>query len=103
MAFPTNPYHTGELAAQRRAGVDLGERAHQPFRPTIPAPASTFLEAQTFAVAATVDEFGQRWGWVLRGRPGFVSVLDERTVRIQRQGYLGPRFVDQVTATGTLG
>lgn len=40
---------------------------------------------------------------VLGGRSGFLTAVDEQTLSVQPQSHLGRRFLDQVTATGSLG
>ncbi|TCR65487.1 pyridoxamine 5'-phosphate oxidase family protein [Bosea sp. BK604] len=77
------PWHSGELAIQRSAGVektaaDLGRRfvrdhlieQHRLFYPQLP-----------FLVVGAVDEAGEPWATVIEGRPGFLSAPDDRTLR----------------------
>jgi len=79
-----SPWHEGEIALQRRAGVaermeTVGRRVlrdhlidqHREFYPQLP-----------FIVAGAVDPSGNAWATVLAGRPGFLSSPDIRTLHV---------------------
>ena len=80
---PTSPWHAGEVALQRSAGVaeKMAARGrvlrdhlidqHREFYPHLP-----------FIVAGTVDRAGDAWATILAGRPGFLHSPDPRTLRI---------------------
>ena len=86
-----NPYHAGELEAQRRAGETLiAERNGVVIADTIIAGALPFLKQQTMAVTGTVDPDGTRWAFPIFGIPGFLSPDDDRTVRCIR-GLMKPQ------------
>jgi predicted pyridoxine 5'-phosphate oxidase superfamily flavin-nucleotide-binding protein len=97
-------YHAGELAVQARAGVlDMAERVGRSVRRTIPSAAQDFLREQPMAVAATVDAAGDVWASLLTGAPGFVSVLDEETVRISTLGRSGDPFAENLASRSEIG
>lgn len=76
-------FHAGEQAVQRRAGVEaMANRVGGTIHSTIPDMAQVFLEQQSFAVASSLDRQGRVWASLLLGQPGFLQVLDERTVQI---------------------
>lgn len=76
-------YHPGEIAVQKRAGVRaMAERIGQSIAHVIPPRARDFLHAQPWAVVGTVDAGGRIWASLLTGRPGFMSVVDERLLSI---------------------
>ena len=76
-------YHPGEIEVQKRAGVrPMAERVGNSIHFTIPQAAREFLEEQLTVVVGFVDADGRVWASLLVGEPGFVRVLDERTVRI---------------------
>jgi uncharacterized protein len=71
--------HEGEMAVQRRAGVD--ERAKRHPR-TMTSGFRRFLEAQHLAIVASMDGDGRLWASMRSGAPGFLRALDERTVEV---------------------
>ncbi len=76
-------HHPGEIEVQERAGVrQMAEGVGNSIHSTIPQAAREFLEEQLMAVVGSVDADRRVWASLLVGEPGFVRVLDERTVRI---------------------
>ncbi|GLS17590.1 hypothetical protein GCM10007874_06050 [Labrys miyagiensis] len=80
----SSPWHEGEIALQRRAGVAermdvVGRHAlrdhlidqHREFYPQLP-----------FIVAGAVDPAGNAWATVLSGRPGFLNSPDPHTLHV---------------------
>ncbi len=75
-------YHPGEIEVQKRAGMrPRAERVCNSIHSSIPHAAREFLEEQLMVVGS-VDADGRVWVSLLVGEPGFVRVLDERTMRI---------------------
>jgi predicted pyridoxine 5'-phosphate oxidase superfamily flavin-nucleotide-binding protein len=77
------PFHEGELEAQRRAGemaaaVRNGRAIGDEIMPGI----STFVEQQRVAAVASIDPGGDVWASLLFGEPGFVSAPDRRQVDV---------------------
>ena len=78
-----NPYHEGELLAQRRVGVvDEAVRSGRAISDSIVRGALSFVNQQPMAILASVDEGLDVWASVLFGQPGFMSAIDERTVEL---------------------
>ena len=83
IVHPVSPWHAGEVALQRTAGVadKLAARGkllrdhlidqHRAFYPQLP-----------FIAAGTVDQSGDAWATILAGRPGFLQSPDPATLRI---------------------
>lgn len=72
-------YHRGELAVQRRAGVDeIGYSA----RPEIPANFQAFAATARMAVLASADSDGRMWASLLTGEPGFASAVTATEFRV---------------------
>jgi uncharacterized protein len=79
----TSPWHAGELALQRRAGVaermvQVGRFVrdhlidqHRQFYPQLP-----------FILAGAVDGEGNAWATLLSGRPGFLSSPDPQRLQV---------------------
>lgn len=69
------PWHDGEVALQRRVGVDqqmaaVGKRV---FRDHLDAQHQAFYPELPFAAVGVVDAAGDAWATLLAGRPGFLS------------------------------
>ena len=78
-----NPYHEGELLAQRRVGVvDEAVRNGRAISDSIVRGALSFVNQQPMAILASVDEGLDVWASALFGEPGFISAIDERTVEL---------------------
>jgi predicted pyridoxine 5'-phosphate oxidase superfamily flavin-nucleotide-binding protein len=75
----TRYFHEGELAVQRRAGVeDVAQRVGAGNLGTALGPdLDDFLAEQPFVVVASTDA-GRVWASLLVGEPGFARVLDPR-------------------------
>lgn len=69
-----SPFHTGELAVQRRAGEEeMARRVGLSIADQIPGAAVAFLARQSFAVVGSVDAETRPWASLLAGAPGFVA------------------------------
>ena len=76
-------YHRGEIEVQDRAGVrDIAARISDVVRPEIPPYTREFLEDQRMVVVGSTGADGRVWASLLTGEPGFLWVIDERTLRI---------------------
>jgi predicted pyridoxine 5'-phosphate oxidase superfamily flavin-nucleotide-binding protein len=76
-------YHRGEIEVQDRAGVrDIAARISDVVRPEIPPYTREFLEDQRMVVVCSTGADGRVWASLLTGEPGFLWVIDERTLRI---------------------
>lgn len=87
-------YHPGEIQIQEQAGVrHIAERSKGMIRPDIPVVAKTFLGEQPFLIIGAPEDDGTIWASVLFGTPGFVRVLDSRSVAIDGS----PEVTDPIT------
>jgi predicted pyridoxine 5'-phosphate oxidase superfamily flavin-nucleotide-binding protein len=93
------PYHEGELAVQRRAGVAaMAAKVGRIIGSDIPAIAAQFLAERRFVVTSTVAADGAVTASLLAGR---AHALDPRTIRIE--ALRDERVFSDVAATGTIG
>jgi predicted pyridoxine 5'-phosphate oxidase superfamily flavin-nucleotide-binding protein len=78
------PFHEGELEAQRRAGASAAAAARngKAIGDEIMPGALQFLEQQRVAAVASIDSGGDVWASLLFGEPGFVSAADRRQVEV---------------------
>ncbi len=76
-------FHSGELAVQERAGVRAGaEEVGEGIVNFVPERAADFLEHRQMVLLGTIDSERRPCASVIVGEPGFISVPDERIVRI---------------------
>ncbi|MGH7206917.1 MAG: pyridoxamine 5'-phosphate oxidase family protein [Nitrospiraceae bacterium] len=97
-------YHSGELEAQGRAGVqESARRLGRTIRSSIPLAAQDFLGSQRMAVVGTVDADRRVWASLLTGPAGFMQAVDERTVRIDTFPVPGDSLVENIRARPEVG
>ncbi len=78
-----SPYHAGEIAVQRRAGVRRSA-AHLAglIRPELPRHADAFLADQRFAIVGAADAAGRVWATMVAGEAGVLRAPDHRTLLV---------------------
>ncbi|GAA1310251.1 pyridoxamine 5'-phosphate oxidase family protein [Saccharothrix xinjiangensis] len=88
-------YHRGHRAVQREAGVlDRADHAGRAIRTSIPDVAARFLAERPVLFLGADDGGGRLWATSLTGEPGFLRVVDPRTVVVGA----GPAAVDPLAA-----
>ncbi len=77
-----SPWHPGEVALQRAAGVAdrMAIAGQNVIRDFMPDQYRDFCAQLPFIVAGAVDAAGDAWATLLTGPPGFVSSPDPRTL-----------------------
>src|SRR5260221_1853168 len=103
-----SPWHEGERAAQRTAGVaeQMALIAGRNIRSFMPDQHRAFFARLPFLVAASVDKSGRPWASVLSGPPGFATSPDPRRLHIAAQPADGDPFREALgpgAAIGLLG
>ncbi|MEW6733515.1 MAG: pyridoxamine 5'-phosphate oxidase family protein [Acidobacteriota bacterium] len=97
-------YHSGELEVQKRAGVrSIASRMENGIHSTIPLIAQEFLRNQPMAILATLDKSGRVWASLLIGEPGFMQIIDERTVRINATPITGDPLIENLKVGNDVG
>ncbi|WP_261304990.1 pyridoxamine 5'-phosphate oxidase family protein [Paenibacillus andongensis] len=92
-------YHPGEIQVQERAGLrHIAERSRG-IRSDIPDVAKIFLEQQPFLIIGAPKDDGTVWASALFGAPGFVKVVDPRSIALD--GYT--EVTDPITCGLRLG
>ncbi|PXX54630.1 hypothetical protein DFR70_12471 [Nocardia tenerifensis] len=77
------PFHSGELAVQRRMGqAEIADRVGRSIRADIPAVAASFLAEQPMVVIAAADDAGRMWASELVGPPGFLRAVAADTITV---------------------
>jgi uncharacterized protein len=79
--FIESPFHDGEIAARRRAGVRSGSAA---IRAVMPEQHRQFFAGLRYLLIAVLDPGGAPAAAMLFGQPGFVASPDPVTLRIDR-------------------
>jgi len=76
-------YHSGELRVQNEVGaVDAARAMERQVLPVIAHLYVDFIRNQPFVFLGSTDSQGMAWGSIVCGRPGFMRVVDEQTLRI---------------------
>jgi hypothetical protein len=77
-------FHAGELAVQRRAGVEAEAARLSPMMEPaeLGGGITKFLAGRTFAALTARDEAGRLWVTPLTGPPGFLTVASPTTLQI---------------------
>lgn len=72
-----HPFHPGELAVQRRAGVEaMARRVGHSIHASVPPAAAAFLAERSWVVLATTDAEGYPWASLVGGDPGFARAVE---------------------------
>lgn len=80
----SSPYHSGEIAVQKRVGVrEQACDLEGMFRDSIKPAVAEFLAQHQFAVLSSSDDDDNVWASPLSGPAGILAVRDERHIAIQ--------------------
>lgn len=80
----TNPFHSGEIEAQKRAGVgDIASQVAGFIRPYMPDQHRESFSNLPFLIFAAADAQGQPWVTILEGDDGFVSSPTAKTLSVK--------------------
>jgi len=76
-------FHEGEVTVQQRFGEEeLAARSSGIIKDYIPPNAFEFVNKQLILIVSTVDDNQSIWTSILIGKPGFVTIIDEKTLKI---------------------
>jgi predicted pyridoxine 5'-phosphate oxidase superfamily flavin-nucleotide-binding protein len=101
---PDGPFHPGELAVQRRAGVVLDARqVGASIGGVLPPMAGAFLRDQRVAVVASLDDAGRVWASLVTGPAGFVKAVDEGLLLVNGRIVPGDPLVRNLAARPEVG
>src|SRR5215470_18087140 len=77
----TTPFHWGERAVQRRAGVErTAAQVGRNILSFVPAEFGAFLGRQPFVVVAGQDQDGRVWASLIAGGAGFARATSDRQI-----------------------
>ncbi|MFN0313833.1 MAG: pyridoxamine 5'-phosphate oxidase family protein [Burkholderiales bacterium] len=99
------PFHSGELAVQRRLG--LAERMHgvgqRVIRPLMTEQHRQFFAELPFVMIGAVDSAGRPWASMLVGEPGFMQSPNDRQLDISARAIDGDPLADGLRIGAPLG
>lgn len=100
-----DPFHEGERAVQRRAGVRerLAELGSRVIRDYMPEQHRDFFPLLPWLLVGSVDRSGQPWASVLAGREGFVHSPDPTHLQIDAQPLPADPLHENLRAHAVLG
>jgi predicted pyridoxine 5'-phosphate oxidase superfamily flavin-nucleotide-binding protein len=83
VTLPPGPFHEGERAVQRQAGVSReAEAVGRILSPSITPAIARALSTMRMAVATSLDAAGRPWASLLTGGAGFMQAVDDRLLRL---------------------
>ncbi len=94
-----SPFHKGEQAIHTRFGTKerLEQQGKRFIRDYLIPQHQKFFENLTYLIVGTVDKAGNPWASILVGKPGFISILSDRSIRVTAEILLGDPLVNIVT------
>jgi predicted pyridoxine 5'-phosphate oxidase superfamily flavin-nucleotide-binding protein len=95
----SQPFHSGELAVQERAGKTSGAV----IRTSIPEIAAEFLVGRPAIVIAGRDADERMWATMLTGEPGFMQAPDPRVMVVHARPRPSDPLAPLVAAGGEVG
>ena len=86
-----SPFHAGELAIQARLGVQarMDQQGRRVIRDYLTEQHQQFFAQLPYVIVGSVDNAGRPWASILVREPGFLSCLDDRTLRVAAKPCFG--------------
>jgi predicted pyridoxine 5'-phosphate oxidase superfamily flavin-nucleotide-binding protein len=99
-----SPYHEGEVAVQERAGLRASAaKIGAGIDDAVAPPAAHFLAQRYTLYVGSLDGRGRPWASELIGPPGFITVPDPRTVRIDAAPAPGDPLSENLATSPDVG
>ncbi len=100
-----SPFHAGELAVQSRLGVQvrIDQQGRRFIRDYITEQQQRFFAQLPYVTVGTVDAYGHLWASILVGKPGFLSAVNQRTLRVTAQPLPGDPLAKNLTVGADIG
>jgi predicted pyridoxine 5'-phosphate oxidase superfamily flavin-nucleotide-binding protein len=97
-------YHSGEIAVQALAGVQQAAAQNgRSIRSALPKVAADFLGNQELIIVASIGEHSKVWASIVTGKPGFIKIEDEKTIRIDAEAVQGDPLIHNLQINGEAG
>jgi uncharacterized protein len=92
-------FHAGELEVQQHAGVRTNaEEVGDGIVDFVSEKARDFLQHRQFVILGTIDSRCRPWASVIIGEPGFISVPDPHTVRLESLAPAGDPLLENLAS-----
>jgi len=100
-----DPFHDGELEAQRRMGVreQMANFGRRVIRDWMPDQHRAFYQQLPYIVVGATDEQGWPWASMLVGAPGFIESPDEYTLTLDVDAAPGDPVLGALAQGSSLG
>lgn len=94
----SSPFHEGERELHRRLGIEERQEGigRLIMRPYMPEQHQQFFASLPFIVIGSVDSDGNPWSSIMFGKPGFLEVKSERTLRINAKPMVNDPLVENI-------
>ena len=82
-----SPFHKGELAIHARLGTQerIDRQGRRFIREYLTQQHQEFFTQLAYLIVGTVDETGNPWASMLVGKPGFISILSDRSIEVEAE------------------
>ena len=79
-----SPFHAGELAIHARFGTQeqIDRQGRRFIRDYLTQQHQEFFTQLAYLIVGTVDEAGSPWASIIVGKPGFISLISDRSIGI---------------------
>ena len=105
MSDNESPFHRGEKELQSRLGLrdQMEQLGRRMIRDHISEQVQPFFSQLPLLLIGTADEAGRPWASVLVGQPGFLQVVDPRTLRVTGRPIYGDPLNKALTDGADIG
>lgn len=98
------PFHEGELAVQKQAGVEAAaQRVSGALQHGFEAASTKFLQPRPFAIASSIDSSGRLWASLITGPPGFLTVASSQTLNLNPISTIDSQLIQNLHTYPTMG
>ena len=100
-----SPFHPGELAIQARLGIKdrMDRQGRRMIREYLTEQHQKFFAQLAYVIVGTVDELGLPWTSILTGKPEFIAILNDRTLKVRYETMPGDPLVNNLVVDADIG
>ena len=98
------PFHEGELAVQKQAGVEAAaQRVSGALKQGFEPASTEFLLPRPFAIASSIAPSGNLWASLITGPPGFLTVTSDQTLNVNPISTIDSQLIQNLHTNPTMG